>query len=96
MLHKCFVVGMLSSLGCCFYAFVQFTFLKPYVRVIWQDYRGIILLALAMVCFNVTAILHTLLKGFSMKTTGRKLEHMSRSLHSETSVMPELSERLRQ
>ena len=94
MLHQCFVAGILGSVLLVFYAFAQFTFLKPYLWVIWHDYLAAILVVLAMVTGNVTALLYVTLKGFSMKTTGRKLEHLDKGLAGESSVLADLSERL--
>jgi hypothetical protein len=94
VIRKCAAGGATAAFLVLVFALLDLQFLVPYRDVIWHDYIGWICLSLGLIFVNVTFLSYTILRAFSMKTTGRKLEHMDRGLRTDGSVMQELSERL--
>lgn len=93
MLLQCFWAGLAAAVGALTYGF-RLNFLKPYRALIWHEYAVWIAIFGVLLAFNVTFLLYRVCHEFSMKTTGRKLQHMERGMRQGGSVMEELSEKL--
>lgn len=76
------------------YAVSALDFLREFRELILRRYLVWIGVFALLLCVNVTALLYVLFRGLSMKTTGRKLEHMDAGLRRGDFGMQELTERL--
>lgn len=93
MFRGCLLAGLTVSILALMYG-MSMDFLLPYRPLLLHNYAVHIATYLGLLCFTVTAVLYSTIRACSMKTTGRKLEHMDRGLRHGGSVMQELSERL--
>ena len=96
MLRKCAGLGLAVTILSFVLVSSRLTFLKQYTPLgfILDRFGLWILLCLAVVFVNVTLVSYMIARPLSMSATGRKLEHVDRSLKHGTPVMGELAERL--
>ena len=66
----------------------QLRFLVPYRLLLVHQYGITILLALAVLFVNLTALVFTLGRRFFLKDTGRKLAHFDCELNAGRTAMP--------
>lgn len=81
------------TLGLVFFLANAMRFLIPFRQLLAHHYGPVILLALAVLFLNLTALLFTFGRRFFLKDTGRKLAHFDRELNAGRTPMPPHSHR---
>jgi len=66
----------------------QLRFLIPYRSLLIHNYGATILLCIAVLFVNLTAVLFTVGRRFFLKDTGRKLAHFDRELNAGRTPLP--------
>jgi len=66
----------------------QLRFLIPYRSLLIHHYGATILLCIAVLFVNLTAVLFTVGRRFFLKDTGRKLAHFDRELNAGRTPLP--------
>ena len=95
MIWRCCGFAGLISVGMLMYVSFEVEFLAPYSRVIWNDYLSTIVAWVVLLWLNLWAFLYTLTRISGMRTTGSKLQHLDKGLHTDGTVMADLSARLK-
>jgi hypothetical protein len=68
--------------------------LAPYKRFIFPRYIWPIVGAIAVLYLNIFAVVYLAARRLFLKDTGRKLAHVEKQLHTDNSVVRDLSEHL--
>ena len=76
------------TLGLVFFLTNGLRFLIPYRELLMHRYATTILLSLAILFLNLTALLFAFGRRFFLKDTGRKLAHFDRELNAGRTPMP--------
>ena len=76
------------TLAFVFFLTNELRFLIPYRELLLNHYAPAILVSLAILFLNLTALLFTFGRRFFLKDTGRKLAHYDRELNAGRTSMP--------
>ena len=88
MITNALFAAAVVTLAVVFFLADRLRFLVPYRQLILHEYAASMLLFLAILFLNLTALFFSSARKFFLKDTGRKLAHFDRDLNAGRTPMP--------